>query len=52
MNMDDFAHCSLAMDMSLCSMGQYHPGFPRVLWYALICLGYDRPTPLHHCRLF
>jgi hypothetical protein len=45
MNMDDYPHCILGEDGSLHSMGQHRLGFQRVLWDALICLGYDGPIP-------
>jgi hypothetical protein len=32
-------------------MGQHCPGFPRVLYDALIRLGYDRDAPIYRCRL-
>jgi hypothetical protein len=38
-------------DGRLCSMGQHCPGFPRVLYDALLCLGYDREVPIYRCRL-
>jgi hypothetical protein len=31
-------------------MGQHRPGFPRVLWDALIRLDYDGDIPLYHCH--
>jgi hypothetical protein len=34
-----------------CSMGQHCPGFPRVLYDALIHLGYGRDALVYHCRL-
>jgi hypothetical protein len=52
MNVDDYLHCSLSVDGSLHSMGQHRPGFPRVLWDALIRLGYHWPIPFYHCRPF
>jgi hypothetical protein len=32
-------------------MGQHCPGFLRVLYDALVRLGYDRDAPVYHCRL-
>jgi hypothetical protein len=32
-------------------MGQHCPGFPRVLYDALIHLGYDGDAPIYRCRL-
>jgi hypothetical protein len=51
MNMDDYPHFFLTEDMRLCSMGQHCPGFPRVLYDALLRLGYDREVPIYRCRL-
>jgi hypothetical protein len=41
MNMDNYPHVTITEDESLCSMGQYHPGFPRVLYNALRQPGYN-----------
>jgi hypothetical protein len=51
MELNDYPHFDLAEDGTLCSMGQHCPGFPRVLYDALIRLGYDRDAPVYHCRL-
>jgi hypothetical protein len=51
MNMDDYPHFFLAKDRKLCAMGQHCPGFPRVLYNALLHLSYDREVPIYHCRL-
>jgi hypothetical protein len=51
MNMDDYPHFFLAEDGKLCSVGQHCPRFPRVLYDALLRLGYDREIPIYHCRL-
>jgi hypothetical protein len=32
-------------------MGQHCPGFPRVLYDVLLCLGYDRDALVYRCRL-
>jgi hypothetical protein len=50
--LNDYPHFYLAEDGRLCSMGQHCPGFPRVLYDALIRLGYDGDAPIYHCRLF
>jgi hypothetical protein len=50
--MDDYPHCSLGEDGSFCTTGQHRPGFPQVLWDALLRLGYDGPVPLYRCRPF
>jgi hypothetical protein len=51
MEQNDYPHFDLAEDETLCSMGQHCPGFPRVLYDALISLGYDGDTSVHRCRL-
>jgi hypothetical protein len=52
MELNDYPHFYLADDGRLCSMDQHCPGFPRVLYDALICLAYDRDAPVYRCRLF
>jgi hypothetical protein len=49
MELNDYPHFDLAEDRTLCSMGQHCPGFRRVLYDALIHLGYDRDTPVCRC---
>jgi hypothetical protein len=51
MELNDYLHFDLAEDGRLCSTGQHCPGFPRVLYDALIHLGYDGDAPVYHCRL-
>jgi hypothetical protein len=51
MELNDYPHFYIADDGRLCSTGQHCPGFPRVLYDALIHLGYDRDAPFYHCRL-
>jgi hypothetical protein len=51
MELNDYPHFDLVEDGRLCSMGQHYPGFPRVLYDALIRLGYDGDAPVYHCRL-
>jgi hypothetical protein len=51
MEMNDYPHFYLANDGRLCSTCQHCPGFPRVLYDALIRLGYDGDAPVYHCRL-
>jgi hypothetical protein len=41
MELNDYPHFDLTEDGTLCSTRQYCPGFPRVLYDALIRLGYD-----------
>jgi hypothetical protein len=50
MELNDYPHFNLAEDGRLCSMGQHCPGFPRVLYDALIRLGYDGDAPVYRCR--
>jgi hypothetical protein len=51
MNMDDYPHFFLVEDRRFCSTGQHCPGFPRVLYDTLLCLGYDGEVPIYLCRL-
>jgi hypothetical protein len=51
MVLNDYPYFNLAKDGRLCFMGRHCPGFPRVLYNALIRLGYDGDAPVYHCRL-
>jgi hypothetical protein len=51
MELNDYPHFYLTGDGRLCSMGQHCLGFPRVLYDALIRLGYDGDAPVYRCRL-
>jgi hypothetical protein len=51
MELNDYPHFYLAEHGRLCSMGQHCPGFPRVLYDALIRLGYDGDAPVYRCLL-
>jgi hypothetical protein len=51
MELNNYPYFDLAEDGRLCSMGQHYPGFPRVLYDALIRLGYDRDAPIYRCQL-
>jgi hypothetical protein len=51
MNMENYTHITIAEDGSLCSMGQHHPGFPRVLYDALHQLGYNEDAPVYRSRM-
>jgi hypothetical protein len=51
MELNDCPHFDLAEDGRLCSMGQHCPGFLRVLYDALIYLGYDGDAPIYRYRL-
>jgi hypothetical protein len=41
MELNDYPQFFLVEDGRLCSMGQHYPGFPKVLYDALLHLGYD-----------
>jgi hypothetical protein len=49
MELNDYPHFDLAEDGRLCSMGQHCPGFRRVLYDALIRLGYDGDALVYRC---
>jgi hypothetical protein len=51
MELNDYPHFDLAGDGRLCSTGQHFPGFPRVLYDALVRVGYDRDALVYRCRL-
>jgi hypothetical protein len=51
MELNNYPHFYLTDDGRLCSTGQHCLGFPRVLYDALIRLGYDGDAPVYHCRL-
>jgi hypothetical protein len=51
MEQNGYPHFDLTEVGRMCSMGQNCPGFPRVLYDALIHLGYDGDAPVYHCRL-
>jgi hypothetical protein len=51
MNMVNYPHVTIAEDGSLCSTGQHHPGFPRVLYDALRQLDYNGDAPVYHGRM-
>jgi hypothetical protein len=51
MELNDYSHFDLAEDGRLCSKGQHCPGFPRVLYDAFLCLGYDRDALIYRCQL-
>jgi hypothetical protein len=46
MELNDYPHFDLTEDGTLCSMGQHYSRFPRVLYGALIHLGYDGDAPI------
>jgi hypothetical protein len=49
MELNDYPHLYLADNGRLCFTGQHYPGFPRVLYNALIRLGYDGDAPVYCC---
>jgi hypothetical protein len=51
MELNNNPNFDLAEDGTLCSTGQHCLGFPRVLYDALIRLGYDGDALVYHCRL-
>jgi hypothetical protein len=51
MNMNNYPHVSIAENGRLCSMGQHRPGFPRVLYDALLHLGYNGDVPVYRSRM-
>jgi hypothetical protein len=51
MELNDFPHFFLTKDGRLCSTGQHCPRFPRVLYDALLRLGYDGDASIYCCRL-
>jgi hypothetical protein len=51
MELNGYSHFYLTKDGRLHSMSQHCPGFPRVLYDALIRLGYDEDAPVYRCRL-
>jgi hypothetical protein len=51
MNMDNYPNITIAEDGSLCSTGQHRPGFPRVLYDALLQLGYNGDASVFRGRM-
>jgi hypothetical protein len=51
MELKDYPHFYLTEDGRLCSTGQHYLGFPRVLYDALLYLGYNGDALVYHCRL-
>jgi hypothetical protein len=51
MELNDDPHFHLTNNGRLCSTGQHCPGFPRLLYDALIRLGYNRDALVYRCRL-
>jgi hypothetical protein len=51
MDMSNYPHITIAEDGRLCSMGQHHPGFLRVLYDTLLRLGYNGDVPIYRARM-
>jgi hypothetical protein len=51
MELNDYPHFFLIEDGRLCSMSQHCLGFPRLLYDALLHLGYHGDAPIYYCRL-
>jgi hypothetical protein len=51
MNMDNYPHVTITEDGSLCSTGQHHPGFLRMLYNTLLHLGHNGDIPVYHGRM-
>jgi hypothetical protein len=51
MNMSDYLQATIVEDGRLCSTGQHHPGFPRVLYDALLHLGYNGDVPVYRAHM-
>jgi hypothetical protein len=51
MNMIKYLHVTIAEDGRLYSTSQHHPGFLRVLYDALLRLGYNGDLPVYHGRM-
>jgi hypothetical protein len=50
MELNDYLHFFLTEDRRLCSTDQHCLWFPKVLYDALLRLGYDGDAPIYHCR--
>jgi hypothetical protein len=50
MNMDNYPYVTITEDGSLCSMGQHHRGFPRLLYDAQLHLGHNGDVPIYRGR--
>jgi hypothetical protein len=51
MNMENYPHVTITEDGRLCSTGQHRPGFSRILYDALLHLGYNGDVPVYHGRM-
>jgi hypothetical protein len=46
--MSKYPHVTIIEDERICSMGQHHPGFPRMLYDALLHIRYNGDVPVFH----
>jgi hypothetical protein len=51
MDMRKYPHVKIPDDGRLCSTGQHCSGFPRVLYDALLQLGYNGDILVYHARM-
>jgi hypothetical protein len=51
MDMSNYPHVTITKVGRLCSMGQHRPGFPRVLYDALVHLGYNKDVPVYYAHM-
>jgi hypothetical protein len=51
MNMSDYPHITITEDGRLCSTSHHRSGFPRVLYNALLHLGYNEDVPVYRARM-
>jgi hypothetical protein len=51
MNIDNYPLVTITEDGSLCFMGQHHPGFPRMLYDALLHLDHNGDVPVYCGRM-
>jgi hypothetical protein len=51
MDMSKYPHITITEDGRLCSMGQHRSGFPRVLYDALLHLGYNGNVLIYRARM-
>jgi hypothetical protein len=51
-SLDDYSHCTLGEDGFLWTTGRHCPGFPQVLFGALVRLYYNTSIPIYRCSHF
>jgi hypothetical protein len=52
MDMSGYPRVTITEDGRLCSMGQHRPGFPQVLYDALLHLGYNGDVLVYRARMY